>query len=313
MAVIFAERFSRGTYPLWQKAITGNGLIGEVNNKMMIRGGSNLLVNDLAFWGKIPKSSITLDTYVLQCEISFSELTTSAITIVTALLGTSADYADGVSILINSTGPSITMLDVGGSPVAGGDPLTAADLSETYILKFLFNADGTVTGYADFSGTSNHELGTSTDNSFSTGALYFLSGQSYIVPVDNEARIDDVFFHSEGISYDVDTFPKVLQNIYVHKKQYSNIDASSTDEAITASGRAGDLIERIIIIPATTSPGAVTIGDGDHDHFTLFAGGASSVPDLSSITLDVGMRSMFGGWRVTTGANVSVLVIGGFL
>ena len=44
----------------------------------------------------------------------------------------------------------------------------------------------------------------------------------------------------------------------------------------------------------------------------VFAGGASSVTELRPIWIPLGIKSVSGGWEVTTGANVSALACGNF-
>lgn len=82
------------------------------------------------------------------------------------------------------------------------------------------------------------------------------------------------------------------------------IPASSTD---TAGGNANDLLDCLLVIPATTSPGAVSIEDGAGTNYTLFAGGASSVSNLIPFPIDMRNIPATTGWEITTGASVSVI------
>jgi hypothetical protein len=93
---------------------------------------------------------------------------------------------------------------------------------------------------------------------------------------------------------------------------YETVAASQTDQVLGATGFKGDFIEGILIIPATTSPGAVSIKDGSGSAITVFTGGASSVPGLVPIPVPMGMTSNSGAWKVTTGTNVSVIAVGSF-
>jgi hypothetical protein len=93
---------------------------------------------------------------------------------------------------------------------------------------------------------------------------------------------------------------------------YEAVAASQTTQALGPVGAAGDILVRLIIIPATTSPGAVAIKDGANTAITVFTGGASSVTTLTPIVVDIGARSTAGAWQVTTGAAVSVLAVGRF-
>lgn len=83
-----------------------------------------------------------------------------------------------------------------------------------------------------------------------------------------------------------------------------HIAASSTD---TAGGNANDLLDSLLVIPATTSPGAVSFEDGAGTNYTLFAGGASSVSTLIPFPIDMRNIAAGTGWEITTGANVTVI------
>jgi hypothetical protein len=96
---------------------------------------------------------------------------------------------------------------------------------------------------------------------------------------------------------------------------YESVAASQTDQVMGTTGGAGDVIADLMVYPATTSPGAVTLKDGSTTVCT-FAGGASSVDNLKPFTIlpsgIVGAKSVSGAWKVTTGANVSALALGRF-
>lgn len=94
--------------------------------------------------------------------------------------------------------------------------------------------------------------------------------------------------------------------------EYETVAAGQTDQVLGATGATGDFLQRLVIVPATTSPGNVLIQDGAGTEITVFAGGASSVSNLVPITADLGINSAAGAWSVTTGANVSVIAVGNF-
>lgn len=92
--------------------------------------------------------------------------------------------------------------------------------------------------------------------------------------------------------------------------KFQTVAASQTAAIIKDSaGEAGDFISRILVIPATTSPGAVTLIDGATS-IVVFVGG--TVVDLKPFEIPLEMASKKGPWKVTTGANVSVICIGRF-
>jgi len=94
--------------------------------------------------------------------------------------------------------------------------------------------------------------------------------------------------------------------------EYETVAASQTDQALGATGGTGDYLAAILIVPATTSPGAVSIKDGAGSAITIFTGGTDSVSNLVPFTIPLGMTSGAGAWQVTTGANVSCIGIGNF-
>lgn len=90
------------------------------------------------------------------------------------------------------------------------------------------------------------------------------------------------------------------------------VAAGQTDQVLGSTGARGDWLEFLLVVPASTSPGAVTIKDGTDSAITVFVGGASSVSGLTPFAIPVACISETGAWRVSTGANVSVLAVGEF-
>jgi hypothetical protein len=93
--------------------------------------------------------------------------------------------------------------------------------------------------------------------------------------------------------------------------EYETVAASQTAQALGATGATGDLINGILVIPATTSPGNVLLLD-NATSITVFAGGATSVSNLVPFFIPLGIKSVSGAWKITTGANVSCIGIGDF-
>ena len=92
---------------------------------------------------------------------------------------------------------------------------------------------------------------------------------------------------------------------------YETVAASQTAQVIGVTGGKGDWITGILVIPANTSPGAIALLDGGTS-ITVFTGGATSVSNLVPFLIPLGMKSVNGPWKVTTGADVSVVVMGNF-
>lgn len=110
--------------------------------------------------------------------------------------------------------------------------------------------------------------------------------------------------------------------VEIRPLRYNTVAASQTAQVLVrpadtveaqaaGTGAKGDVLETLLVVPATTSPGAVTLVDGSAS-VTAFAGGAGSVLDLKPFLIFVGARSQTTAWKVTTGANVSVVASGRF-
>lgn len=93
---------------------------------------------------------------------------------------------------------------------------------------------------------------------------------------------------------------------------YETVAAGVTGQTIGGTGGVGDFISGLLVIPATTSPGNVLLLD-NATSITVFAGGASSVLTLHPFFIPLNMESVSGPWKVTTGANVSVIATGKFV
>jgi hypothetical protein len=93
--------------------------------------------------------------------------------------------------------------------------------------------------------------------------------------------------------------------------EYETVAASQTGQALGATGATGDFISGILVVPATTSPGNVLLLD-NATSITVFTGGASSVTNLVPFFIPLGLISVSGAWKITTGANVSCIGIGNF-
>jgi hypothetical protein len=106
--------------------------------------------------------------------------------------------------------------------------------------------------------------------------------------------------------------PSVLIDQYA---AYKTIPATSTAILCGSSGAQYDYLAGILIVPASTSPGNVLIRDGNGSDITVFTGGATSVGDLRSFVVPLGLYAIASttpGWRISTGGAVSVIAIGKF-
>jgi len=103
-----------------------------------------------------------------------------------------------------------------------------------------------------------------------------------------------------------------MTQTFVFGSKYETVAASQTNQVLGGTGDIGDFLGHLLVIPATTSPGAVSIKDGSRTAVTVFAGGASSVSNLAPFCIPVQAKSFSGAWQVTTGADVSVIAVGDF-
>lgn len=92
--------------------------------------------------------------------------------------------------------------------------------------------------------------------------------------------------------------------------EYETVAASQNDQILGSVGAVGDYFQGLLVVPATTSPGAISVKDGSGSAITLFAGG--TVSDLKPFGIPFPAKSVSGGWKVTTGTNVSVIGFGDF-
>lgn len=120
---------------------------------------------------------------------------------------------------------------------------------------------------------------------------------------DAEATIDELNQSAQSTSL------AIIDNLV--GQEYETVAASQTAQALGATGATGDLINGILVIPATVSPGAVTLLDGATS-IPVFVGGASSVSNLVPFYIPLGIRSVSGAWKITTGADVSCIGVGDF-
>ena len=100
-------------------------------------------------------------------------------------------------------------------------------------------------------------------------------------------------------------------NVVGAGREYETVAASQTAQALGATGALGDDIAGILVIPETTSPGSVILLDNAIS-ITVFVGGASSVSNLVPFFIPLGMKSVSGAWKISTGSAVHCIASGNF-
>jgi hypothetical protein len=80
-----------------------------------------------------------------------------------------------------------------------------------------------------------------------------------------------------------------------------------------ASGKIGDILTRIVVVPAAVGCGKVQVKDGAGAAEDVYAAGVN-LTDLRTFTVDFGegRASKAGGWSVVLGANVTAIALGKF-
>jgi hypothetical protein len=172
-----------------------------------------------------------------------------------------------------------------------------ADLAAIEVL--LTTIDGRVDTLETLIGTTN------TNTAAATTALQLIDN----AVSGNELQVDVVAALPTGTNSIGAVTNTHLTNALIG--DYETVAASQTNQVLGATGGTGDYLAGVLIVPATTSPGNVIILD-NATSITIFTGGASSVSNLVPFMVPLGMLSVSGSWRITTGANVSAVGIGNF-
>ena len=94
--------------------------------------------------------------------------------------------------------------------------------------------------------------------------------------------------------------------------EYETVAASQTAQVLGATGATGDYLAGLLIIPAVAACGAVTLLDGSTSITIFVGGGTTALPNVSPFYVPLGLYSVTGAWKITTGASVSVIGVGNF-
>lgn len=95
--------------------------------------------------------------------------------------------------------------------------------------------------------------------------------------------------------------------------EYETVAAGSSDQILGATGAVGDYLTGLLIVPAAVTAGTVSIKDGNGSAINVFVTGtlSSLVPFFVPIQARC-VNATTPGWKVTTGASVSVFGTGNF-
>jgi hypothetical protein len=92
-------------------------------------------------------------------------------------------------------------------------------------------------------------------------------------------------------------------------RKYQDVAASQTGVALGSTG-VGAVIDGVLVVPETTGAGTIALLDGATS-VNIFVTG--TLPSLVPFYIPLGSaRSVNGGWKITTGANVHIRAFGNF-
>lgn len=91
---------------------------------------------------------------------------------------------------------------------------------------------------------------------------------------------------------------------------YETVAAGQSDQVLGQTGAAGDWLQRLICVVATAATAQVQIKDGSGSLITVLPNSPGG--GVGTYVIELGLKSLSGGWKVTTGAGVSVIGVGDF-
>ncbi len=97
--------------------------------------------------------------------------------------------------------------------------------------------------------------------------------------------------------------------------QYSThkeVGAGATATVLGATGAIGDYLDSVTVYPGVVACGLVTILDGSTAIGTFAGGGTTALPSCIPFVIPVGAFCSGAGWKITTGASVTVSCKGKF-
>jgi len=97
-----------------------------------------------------------------------------------------------------------------------------------------------------------------------------------------------------------------IENPY--RYQYETVAVSQTGQVLGGTGATGDYVQRLIINTITVLTAGVTLIDGSTSIVIQTA--ASGVIGVQSV--EIGVASVTGPWKITTGAGATVVAVGIF-
>lgn len=220
--------------------------------------------------------------------------------------------ASCATVSSNALSVTVTNTNANGSAVsANSSPVVIASDQVAVAIKA---ASGTIASGAIASGAV--ASGAVASGAFASGALASGSVASGAM-VDLGAQADSACSTDNGTCSAIALIKRGNQRLTTINSSigaanaYETVAASQTSQAMGATGATGDFLSHCVATPGSTSPGVVTILD-NATAVVSFAGGSSSVSNLVPFTIPIGAVSVSGAWKITTGANITVVCVGRF-
>lgn len=101
----------------------------------------------------------------------------------------------------------------------------------------------------------------------------------------------------------------MLESKMYNRIKYETVAVSQTDQVMGATGAAGDILLRVIVIVSTSGAnGTCSIKDGSGSAISIVP---ASAP-IGTYVVEIGAKSTGGAWKVTTGSAATAIGVGVF-
>jgi hypothetical protein len=97
------------------------------------------------------------------------------------------------------------------------------------------------------------------------------------------------------------------RDTYIGK--YEDVADSASSQVLGPTGAIGDYLQGVLIVPEAVGAGTVALLDGTITRNLYVAG---TLADLAPMWIPMGIRSVSGAWKISTGASVHCIAVGKF-
>lgn len=260
------------------------------SSTLTLTGTQGVQFNLTGTWAGVVNAQISTD----QITWTTVPLLQISLTTPTFIPGNTGATANGVYLLVGSQGARYAHV------------LVTTYTSGTIAGSISASSQGSSVTYGDYvnwlAQTGGNGLNTPAVKAASTAPL--ATDPAFVVSISPNS------INANGRNIPGNSAPVVLSSMV-----YKTVAASSTATLLGTTGASGDYLESILVIPATTAAGAVSITDGAGSAIPIYTGGGTTaLTILNPVYIPIKAISSggAGGWKVTTGTNVSVIGVGNF-